>query len=205
MMIKELGGRVASVWDGLRPVTQKLLTKALQSGLSPTNIPKSHAVPYDAHADWELSRLLDALEEQSRTKETRSDVRKLNEINQLADTCATLLEMQTASAEVFIQLAERALGKNDFKKLDQLAERLTQRFSAAEIAEVVRQTGSPQIRALATECLVHLPPQSIAQLLDDSLYSLIAASALEQQAYEFESDEAREILEQYDSGFIQEG
>lgn len=200
MIIKEIGGRVASVWEGLRPVTQKLLTRALQSGLTPTNNLASLTFPYDAHADWELSRLLDALEEQSNDNEVRTDSVKLREINQLAETCASLLEMQTASAEVFIQLAERALRKHDFKKLERLADGLIQRFSAGEIAEIVRQTESPQIRAIAMESLVLLPVLSIAPLLDDSLYSQIATATLEQKAYEFESEEARELIEQYDLG-----
>jgi hypothetical protein len=156
------------------------------------------AAPYDAHADWELSRLLSALDEQSKTKEARSDTAKLKEIAQLADTCAHLLEVQTASAEVFIQLAERALRKHDFRKLDQLADRLAERFSVGEIAEIIRQTDSAHIRAIAMESLVLMPAQAIANLLDDQLYSNIAASALDQKAYEFESEEARELLEQYD-------
>lgn len=198
MMIKDLGGRVASVWEGLRPVTRKMLVGALQSDFSPTSSTKTTAIPYDAHADWELSRLLLALDEQSKTKEARSDTAKLKEIRQLADTCAHLLEVQTASAEVFIQLAERALKKHDFRKLDQLADRLTERFSVGEIAEIVRQTESAHIRAIAMESLVLMPAQAIANLLDDQLYSNIAASALDQKAYEFESEEARELLEQYD-------
>jgi len=198
MMIKDLGGRVASVWEGLRPVTRKMLVGALQSDLSPASSVKKTAAPFDAHADWELSRLLSALDEQSKTKEARSDTAKLKEINQLADTCAHLLEVQTASAEVFIQLAERALQKHDYKKLDELADRLTERFSAGEIAEIIRQSESVQIRAVAMESLVLLPVPALTGLLDDSLYSGIAAAALEQKAYEFESDEARDVLEQYD-------
>ena len=36
-------------------------------------------------------------------------LRRLDEMNKLADTCARVLETQSGSAEVFIQLAERAL------------------------------------------------------------------------------------------------
>ena len=43
-----------------------------------------------------------------------------------------------------------------------------------------------------------MPAQAIASLLDDQLYASIAASALDQKAYEFESEEARDLLEQYD-------
>jgi hypothetical protein len=35
MMIKNFGGRVASVWEGLRPMTQKMLEGALLTGNSP--------------------------------------------------------------------------------------------------------------------------------------------------------------------------
>jgi hypothetical protein len=143
---------------------------------------------------------LTALDEQSKSSDVRSDAEKLREISQLADTCVQVLEAQSASAEVFIQLAERALKKHDYNKLEKLADRLGERYSAGEIAEVVRQTESPQIRAIAYETLALLPVQAITPLLDDSLYADIAANALEQKAFEYESDEARDVLEQYDIG-----
>ena len=43
-----------------------------------------------------------------------------------------------------------------------------------------------------------LPLSVVAPLLDDPLDSGIAASSLEQKAFEFDSDEAREILERFD-------
>ena len=198
-MIKEFGGRVASVWDGLRPMTKKMLVGALQSSNpTPTNN-KAPKFSYDAHADWEVSRLLTALDEQSRTKKVRKDRAKLAEIGQLAETCVRVLEAQTASAEVFIQLAERVIREHDYAKLDKLADLLDQRFSSGEIAEIVRQTDLPQIRAIAFETLALMPIPAILPLLDDQLYSGIAANALEQKAFEFDSDEARDILEQFDS------
>jgi len=199
MMIKDLGSRIASVWEGLRPITREMLVGALKNGTSGSPSPKSQKFSYDAHADWELSRLLSALDEQSRSAELRNNARKLDEVRQLADTCARVLEAQSASAEVFIQLAQRVLNAHDYKKLDQLADRLAERFSAGEIAEVVRQTESPQIRAVAYETLAMLPVGVVAPLLNDSLYSEIAAAALEQKAFEYESEEAREALERFDT------
>jgi|ERR1043166_376079 hypothetical protein len=196
MMINELGGRVASVWNGLRPNTKKLLVGALQSPQTNTKLPK---FTYDAHADWEVSSLLSALDEQSRKKETRTDTAKFAEISQLADACAHVLETQSASAEVFIQLAERLIKENNYDRLDKLADRLAERYSSGEIAEIIRQTDVPQIRAIAYETLAMLPIPSITPLLDDPLYADIAAGALEQKAYEFDSDEARDILDQFDA------
>lgn len=199
MMIKEFGGTVASVWEGLRPITKKMLVGALQASKSgPANTPSSK-FSYDAHADWEVSRLLTALDEQSRSKDIRKDSSKLIEINQLADTCVRVLEAQSASAEVFIQLASRAIKENDYNRLDKLADHLAERYSSSEIAEVVRQTDLPQIRAIAYETLAMMPIPSLLPLLDDPLYAGIAAASLEQKAYEFESDEARDILDQFDS------
>src|SRR2546423_459158 len=123
MTIKEFGGRVASVWEGLRPMTRKLIVGAMQA---PRNAPSASQSPkyyYDAHADWEVSRLLSALDEESRSSEVRSDSEKFNEITQLADTCVRVLESQSASAEVFIQLAERAIKDNDYDRLDKLGDR----------------------------------------------------------------------------------
>jgi len=201
MMIKDFGGRVATVWEGLRPMTRNMLVGALQTGNAVIPTSKSPKFSYDAHADWELSRLLSAIDEQSRTADIQKDSQKLNEMNQLADTCATVLEMQSGSAEVFIQLAERALRRHDYKKLDSLADRLTEKFSPAEIAEIIRQTESPQIRAIAYETLATMSVGSVAPLLYDSLYAEIAAAALEQKAFEYESEEAKEVLEQLDQDF----
>ena len=199
MMIKEFGDRVASVWEGLRPVTKKMLVGAMQAGKAAAASPKTQNFSYDAHADWEVSRLLTALDEQSKSSEIRKDPAKLTEIKQLADTCVRVLETQSASAEVFIQLATRAIRDNDYDRFERLANQLSERYSASEIAEVVRQTELPQIRAIAYETLAMLPGQAIIPLLDDALYAGIAAASLEQKAYEFESDEARDLLDQLDA------
>ena len=196
MTIKDFGARVESVWEGLRSVTKKMIVRALQekSGNAPTA--PTQKFSYDAHADWELSRLLSALDEQAKTAEVKADAEKLREIKQLAETCASVLESKTESAEVFIQLVTRAVQRNDFNKIDRLADILAERFSAAEIAEVIRQTELAQIRAIAFETLAMMPVSAIFPLLDDQIYFDIARNALEQQAFEFESEEAREVLEQ---------
>lgn len=192
MTIKDFGARVESVWQDLRPVTKKMLVGAIETGNAKTN----RTFSYDAHADWELSRLLTALDEQANSTDVKKDAETLREIKQFSNTCAKVLEAQTASAEVFIQLAKRAIARNDYKKLDELADILMNRFSAGEIAEVVRQTDMPQIRAVAYETLSMLPTSAIVTLLDDSIYTEIAVNALEQQAFEYESEEARDVLEQ---------
>lgn len=199
MTIKEFGGKIASIWDGLRPITRKMLVGALSSGTSTAATTQPPKFYFDAHADWEVSRLLTALDEESRASRARKDAAKLHELTQLADTCARVLEAQSASAEVFIQLAQRAIKDNDYDRLERLADGLARRYSAAEIAEIIRQTDLAQIRALAYETLAMLSLQALAPLLDDPLYAGIAAGALEQKAFEFDSDEARDMLEQFDA------
>ena len=195
-MIKNLGAGVATVWEGLRPVTKKMLASAMNSSSTTPATNSLQTFSYDAHADWELSRLLTALDEQSKNSASNVDI--LNEISQLADTCVRVLEARSGSAEVFIQLAERAIKQHDYNKLDKLADRLAERFSSGEIAEIVRQTDVPQIRAIAYETLALLPVPAILPLLDDPLYQDIAANALEQKAFEYDSEEARDLLEQFD-------
>lgn len=198
MTIKNFGARVVSVWEGLRPMTKKMLVGALQtSGGNQTNAP-SQKFSYDVHAEWELSRLLSALDEQTKDAEVRKDAGRLEEIKQLAETCAKVLQTQTASAEVFIQLATRTVQRNDFANLDRLADVLAQRFSAGEVAEIIRQTELAQIRAVAYETLALMPLNNLFPLLDDSLYFEIARNAIEQQAFEFDNEEAQQILEQLD-------
>lgn len=193
-MIKDLGARVVSIWQGMRPDTKKLLVGAEDPSPSKPN----RKFTYDAHADWELSRLLTVLDEQTQNREIREDAAKLRELKHFSETCARVLEEQTESAEVFIQLAKRALARNDFRKMDELADILASRFSAAEIAEIVRQTDMAQIRAIAYETLALKPIASLLTILDDTLYFEIARNAIEQQAYEYESEEARMILDHLD-------
>ena len=194
MLIKNLGPQVERVWEDLRPTTKRLLAGALKSGgLHP---PKSQSANYnyDAHADWELSRLLEALDDRANARSGTSDA----DAAELAETCARILEEQSGSAEVFIQLAARAITLSDYDRLEKLADRLFERFSAGEIAEIVRQTEVPQIRAIAFETLSMLPVELIEPLLDDPLYAEIALNSIEQKAYEYDSEEARELLERFE-------
>lgn len=198
MMIKDFGARVEKVWEGLRPMTKKMLVGAIEAyNNAASNAPKQK-FSYDAHADWELSRLLAALDEQANDAEIRRDAAKLREIKQLAETCNAVLQAQTESAEVFIQLTERALKQNDYRKIDVLADILSQRFSVGEMCEIVRQTTNPAIRALGFEALALVPVSALMQMVDDPVYFEIIRSTLEQQAFEYESEEARRILEQLD-------
>jgi hypothetical protein len=198
MLIKNLGPQVESVWEDLRPTTKRLLAGALKSGSafpSKTQPANNH---YDAHSDWELSRLLAVLDERSRAANNPRDKQEKSDAAELAETCARILEEQSGSAEVFIQLATRAIAQADYNRLEKMADRLFERFSAGEIAEVIRQTDAPQIRAIAFETLSMLPVELIEPLLDDPLYSEIALNSLEQKAYEYDSEEARELLERFE-------
>ncbi len=200
MTIKDLGARVNSVWEGLRPMTKKMLVGVWQASRETQPSAPTQKFSYDAHADWELSRLLSALDEQKKDAEKEKSAEKLSEITQLAETCSSVLQAQTESAEVFIQLAERILLLNDFNKFDALADILFKRFSAAEIAEIIRQTDRAQIRAVAFETLAITPVSKILPLLDDPIYHEIAHIVLEQQAFEFDNQDAQLILEQLDLG-----
>lgn len=195
-MNKHFGKTVENIWKDLRPMTKKMLEGALKK----TKPAGKQKFSYDAHADWELSSLLTALDEQALEPEARKDSARLREISDLANVCAGLLEARTESAEVFIQLAKRTLKRNDFAAIDKLADILFERFTAGEIAEIIRQTEMAQIRAIAYETLAVLPTTLVVPLLDDPLYFEIAVNVLEQQAIEFESVEARAVLEHMDSG-----
>jgi hypothetical protein len=183
-------------------MTRKMIVAALQnvtgsSGSTTPSLSKNYS--YDAHADWELSRLLTALDEQAADPEVQKNPKKLAEIRRMAKTCADVLQAQTESAEVFIQLAERALKREAYNKLDTLANILSDRFSVGEICEIARQTTNGAIRALAQEALALMPIQALIPMLDDPLYSGIIRMALEQQAYDYESDDAQELLDELDS------
>ncbi len=196
MMIKNLGARVESVWQGLRPITQKMLVGVMQSASVNSN--QGTKFQFDTHADWELSRLLNALDERLTDSKTKLSKKKFQEISQFAETCANVLQAQTESAEVFIQLAERALKEKDYSKIDVLANGLNSRFSVGEVCEIIRQSTNPAIVALGYEALALVSPASLIPCIEDPIYAEIALLSLKQQAYEFESEEARDILEDFD-------
>lgn len=197
MMIKDFGARVESVWEGLRPVTKRMLVGALQAkNENPVNTP-TQKFSYDTQSDWELSRLLSALDEQAKTADLTNSPEKLGELQRLTETCISVLEAQSESAEVFIQLAERALAKRDYKEIDRLADLLAERFSVGEMCEIARQTSNAAIRAIAMETIVLMPVEEIVPLLDDQIYEDIARAALEIKAYEYESEEARRVLDHF--------
>lgn len=178
-------------------MTKNLLVGALKTD----NFAKKQKFTYDAHADWELSRLLTALDEQAKDKNSETS-ENISEINHLAEVCAGVLESQTETAEVFIQLAKRVLARSDYNKFDQLADVLFERFSTGEMAEIIRQTDLAQIRAICFETLAIMPVSLIVPLLDDPLYFEIACLVLEQQAVEFENEDAGYALEQMDFVFL---
>lgn len=194
MVIKGLGAQVEKVWNGLRPTTREMLTKALQKKLT------SSKFFYDVHSDWELSRLLTVLDEQlakeKRKLSDKKNERKINEIKLLAETCANVLQSQTESAEVFIQLVERALKQKDYAKVEAISQILNERFSAGEVCEIIRQTTNPVIRALAYESLALFPSSSLVLLAQDLIYGEIARNALEIQAFDYNLEEAQQALEE---------
>ncbi len=194
MAIKDFGSQVKTAWKNLRPMTKEMLAGFINR--SKKSRKKNYS--YDAHADWEIISLLDALDQQVVKKvDTAKD--KLEEIAHLAEICASVLEAKTESAEIFIKLAERALKRNNFAKIDSLSDALLERFPPSEISEVIRQTDVPQIKAISFETLAIMPTSTIVPLLKDPLYFEIACNVLEQQAIEFQNMEARVVLEQMDA------
>lgn len=188
MTIDNFGKRIKKIWEDLRPVTKNMLV-----GIMQTNLNNSKKFTYDIQSDWELSGLLKSLDEQSKTTKNK---KKLVEMREMAEACVKVLQAQTESAEVFIQLAERAINQKNYQKLDALADSLNERFSAGEICEIIRQTNNQTIREIAQESLALQPVSALMQLINDQLYQEIIENALAQKAFEFESDEAKQMLQQ---------
>jgi hypothetical protein len=192
-MIENFGGRVATVWSELRPTTRGLVERALQ--LSNSNSASARNPPYDPRADLELSRLLSALDD--RAAETVSDTEESEQLRHVANTCATVLQEKTQSAEVFAQLVRRADQQRDYKRIDVLADALNSRFAPSEICELARSE-DVIVRALANEALSQFPTSVLVGLLSDPVDSEIARDALRRQAVEFGSEEARQIVNALD-------
>lgn len=209
MTIEDFGARVASVWEGLRSTTRNLVEKALQSSVtgaatSATAQPaRAESRPYDASADWELSRLLAALDERAADAGASLNAEQVKELRRMADTTAFVLQSQTQSAEVFAQLVTRAYRTHNYARIDQLADALAARFAPSEICELARCSDAV-VRALAQEALAQFPISLLVGLLVDPVDSEIARDALERQATEYGSEEARRIVNVLDQADVVE-
>lgn len=214
-MIEDFGARVASVWEGLRLTTQRLVERALQSTATaaatsgeaalPSQTTRT-GVPYDPRADWELSRLLAALDERASESGAASSLLNAEQsgaLRRMADTCAAVLQNGTQSAEVFAQLILRALHSRDYARIDALADALSARLAPSEICVLARHA-HPALRALAHEALAQSPTTVLLELLVDPIDSDTARDALELQATEYNSEHARRIIQAIESDAIED-
>lgn len=200
MTIEDFGARVVSVWEGLRPATRSLVERALVSMVSPLPTTLHQATrsgggaSYDARAEWELSRLLVALDDRASEPgaATLSDEQS-KELGRMIETCARVLYNQARSAEVFAQLLGRALRVHDYRHVDALADTLLTRLAPSEVCELARHRDAA-VRAIAQEALLQTPTSLLVELLSDPVDAEIAREALERQAIEFESEEARWVV-----------
>ena len=194
MINEKFGSRVTSAWNDLRPQTRTLLERAWQSA-PPAPVEQSRT--YDPRADRELSKLLAALDDQTQRQGGRSEDESAREARRLADTCVQMLTQQTQSAEVFAQLIQRAHARQQFARLDELANGMALRLAPSELCDMAR---SPNVvvRALANEVLTQAPPSLLRALLHDPIDAEVARSVLERQAHEFGLEEAKRTLREID-------
>lgn len=194
MINEKFGSRVTSAWNDLRPQTRTLLERAWQS-TPPAPVEQSRT--YDPRADRELSKLLAALDDQTQKEGSRNEDESGRQARRLADTCVQMLTQQTQSAEVFAQLIQRAHARQQFARLDELANGMAIRLAPSELCDMAR---SPNVvvRALANEVLTQAPPSLLRALLHDPIDAEVARSVLERQAHEFGLEEAKRTLRELD-------
>ncbi len=208
LTIEDFGGRIASVWAGLQPTTRGMVERALLQAVSAGNAVSSvrtGTVPYDARAEWELSRLLAALDENSPDAEALS-VQQTGQLRRMAEACDSVLQLRAQSAEAFAQLFERAFAAHDYRRVDALADRMSVQLPPSEICELARHP-QVRVRAIAQEALAQAPTSVLVELLADPVDAPVVRAALERQADEYESDEARWIvgaLDEADAESIEE-
>ena len=198
LMIEDFGGRLASVWSGLRPATRGLVERAMQARNTTvaTRTSNTSSPPYDARSDRELSLLLSALDERVTETDLARHKDDGKQLRQIAETCAAVLQEKTQSAEVFTQLIRRADSQRDYARIDALADAL-RRFSPTEVCELARSDDAV-VKALANEALAQFPTSVLIGLLSDPVDSEIAREALRRQALEYGSEEARQIVSALD-------
>ncbi len=193
-MIEDFGPRVTNAWNDLRSATRNLLERAWATPVAGAGPQAARSAPYDPRADRELSQLLSALDERAREAINDESARRARS---LADTCAGVLTEQTQSAEVFAQLIQRAHERNDYARVDALAGALAQRLAPSEVCELA-QSPNVVVRALAQEALAQMPAPLLIMLLHDPVDAGIARYALHRQASEYNSEEARQALQELD-------
>lgn len=193
----DFGARIATVWSELRPSTRGLVERALQA--PPAGSQAKRNFQYDARADLELSRFLAALDDRAAEKNEALDEETGGRLKSVADTCASVLQEQTESAEVFAQLVRRASNQRDYKRIDSLADALNSRFPPSEICELARSEDQI-VRELANEALARCPISTLAGLLNDPVDADTARAALRRQVVEYASEEARLIVNGIDQG-----
>ena len=194
MINEKFGSRVTSAWNDLRPQTRILLQRAWES-TPPAPVEQSRT--YDPRADRELSKLLAALDEQTQREGSGSQEESAREARRLADTCVQMLTQQTQSAEVFAQLIQRAHARQQFARLDELADGMATRLAPSELCDMARSS-NVVVRALAHEVLTQAPTSLLRALLHDPIDAEVARSVLERQAHEFGLEEARRTLREID-------
>lgn len=185
------GPRIATVWSELRPTTRGFVERALHAPV--TGGQATRNFHYDARADIELSRFLAALDDRAAEKSEALDAETGGRLKSIADTCATVLQEKTESAEVFAQLVQRASNRRDYKRIDLLGDALNDRFPPSEICELAR-SGDRIVRELANEALARCPISVLTGMLDDPVDAGTARAALRRQIVEYGSEEARQIL-----------
>lgn len=192
----DFGTRIATVWSELRPATRGLVERALQARA--TGGQATRNFQYDARADLELSRFLAALDDRAAEKSEALDAETGGRLKSVADTCASVLQEKTESAEVFTQLVRRASSHRDYKRIDVLADALNARFPPSEICELARSEDRI-VRELANEALARCPISVLTVLLNDPVDSDTARTALRRQVIEYGSEEARQIVNALDA------
>ena len=197
MMIEDFGPRVASVWNDLRLTTRNLIERAWRFPPSSSIAQSARSVPYDPRADHELSRLLAALDAHASESESSAKAEPSRRAQRFADACANVLTQQTQSAEVFAQLIQRAHERNDYATVDALAGTLAERLAPSEVCELAR-SNNVVVRALAQEALTQMPAPLLASLLRDPVDAVVARVALERQAGEYLSEEAQQVLREFE-------
>ncbi len=195
--IDDFGARIATVWSELRPSTRGLVERALQAPVTGTAATRNFQ--YDARSDLELSRFLAALDDRAAEKSEALDAETGGRLKSVADTCASVLQEQTESADVFAQLVRRASNKRDYKRIDTLADALNSRFPPSEICELARSEDQI-VRELANEALARCPISILSALLDDPVDANTARAALRRQVVEYGSEEARQLVNGLDQG-----
>ena len=172
MLIEEFGAGVASVWQGLRPATRSLVVRSLGAAQAAGGGAKVQRTGYDACSEWELSRLLAALDARAADGASAGlSGEQACALGEVAETCARVLHREARRRRSSGNSSSVRCGRAPTRARC-LADALSGRWRERDVrTRAPRELG---VRAIAPRRCCNCPSESWSKLLADPVDAEVA-------------------------------